>query len=515
MAKMNFSKYQMNIFNEVENGTTNLAINAVAGSGKTTTIVECCKRLRMNKFDVKFLAFNKSIVDELKLKIGNYADVSTLHSFGNSILKKINPKVETFNGKYTMMIREYVRDMDGQENNNFVAIVANTKKIFDLCRVNLIADTDLQAINNLIDEHNITILGSEVTIVRTLLKDCYNLQPVEKKNRRGDKYTAYEVDFTDMIVLPLFYRDFIPSYKIVFIDECQDLNTAQRELMLAAAKDGRFVAVGDRNQAINGFAGADCQSFDKIANIPNTKELPLSVNYRCGRAMIELAQQIVPAIEAHDNAIEGIVTHTNEIKLDMFQPNDMVLCRSAAPLVSVCLKLIKAGVTAIVKGKDIADNLIALIDKSKAKTIKGFTTYAELEKSKLARDIAKKDGITTEEAMETGRFVSYCDRIDCILAVGENVTNLEDVKKTLTEIFSDYNIKNAINLSTCHKSKGLESDRVMILLPNKLPLCWKGQKDWQYQQEMNLKYVALTRAKKELVIVDVELTDLLKVDFRK
>lgn len=515
MAKMNFSKYQMNIFNEVENGTTNLAINAVAGSGKTTTIVECCKRLHMDKFDVKFLAFNKSIVDELKVKIGNYADVSTLHSFGNSILKKVNPKVETFNGKYTMQIREYVRNLDGQDNNNFVAIVANTKKIFDLCRVNLIADTDLQAINNLIDEHNITILGSEVTIVRTLLKDCYKLQPVEKKNRRGDKYTAYEIDFTDMIVLPLFYRKFIPSYKIVFIDECQDLNTAQRELMLAAAKDGRFVAVGDRNQAINGFAGADCQSFDKIANIPNTKELPLSVNYRCGRAMIELAQQIVPAIEAHDNAIEGIVTHTNEIKLDMFQPNDMVLCRSAAPLVSMCLKLIKAGVTAIVKGKDIADNLIALIDKSKAKTIKGFTTYAELEKAKLARDIAKKDGITIAEAEETGRFVSYCDRIDCILAVGENVTNLEDVKKTLTEIFSDYNIKNAINLSTCHKSKGLESDRVVILLPNKLPLCWKGQKDWQYQQEMNLKYVALTRAKKELVIVDVELTDLLKVDFRK
>ena len=59
----------------------------------------------------------------------------------------------------------------------------------------------------------------------------------------------------------------------------------------------------------------------------------------------------------------------------------------------------------------------------------------------------------------------------------------------------------------------LESDRVVILLPNKLPLSWKGQKPWQFQQEMNLKYVALTRAKKELVFVDVELKDLLKVDF--
>ena len=504
MATMNFSQYQINIFNEVEHGHTNLAINAVAGSGKTTTIVECCKRLRMRKFDVKFLAFNKSIVDELKVKIGDYADVSTLHSFGFSVLKKVNPKVKTFNGKYTMAIRDYVRNFDGQENPNFVAIVNNTKKLFDLCRVNLIPDTDSNAIENIIDEHNITIFGSEKTIVRTLLKDCYTLDS-----------TNPEIDFTDMIVLPIYYKRFIPKYKIVFIDECQDLNTAQRELMLAAAASGRFVAVGDRNQAINGFAGADCESFDKIAHLPNTKELPLSVNYRCGRNMIALAQQIVPAIEPHKGAIEGIVTRVNEITLDTFQPNDMVLCRSAAPLVSVCLKLIKAGVTAIVKGRDIAENLIALIEKSKAKTIKGFTTWADNEKIKLAKDIAKKESITTEEAKETGRYVSYCDRIDCILAVGEHTSNLDDVKNTLNEIFSDNNIKNAINLSTCHKSKGLESDRVIILLPDKLPLCWKGQKEWQYQQEMNLKYVALTRAKKELVFVTLDIKDLLKVEFKR
>ena len=500
--KMTFSKYQTAIFSEVENGRTNLAINAVAGSGKTTTIVECCKRLHMSKYDVKFLAFNKSIVEELTMKIGNVADVSTLHSFGFSILRKVNPKVKTFNGKYTMQIRDYVRDLDGKDNNNFVAIVNAASKLFNLCRVNLLSENDTEAINNLCEEHNIVPLGSEITIVRTLLKDCYHLDSVKP-----------EIDFTDMIVLPLFYREFIPTYKVVFIDEAQDLNTAQRELMLAAAKNGRFVAVGDRNQAINGFAGADCESFDKIASQPNTKELPLSVNYRCGRNMIELAQQIVPAIEAHEGAIDGVVTNTNEMTLQLFQPNDMVLCRSAAPLVSLCLKLIKAGVTAIVKGKDIAEGLISLIEKSKAKTIKGFETWAENEKEKLARDIAKKEKITPEEARETGRFVSYCDRIDCILAVGEQTHDLEKVKDTLNEIFSDANIKNAVNLSTCHKSKGLESDRVIIVLPDKLPLSWKGQKAWQYQQELNLKYVALTRAKKELVFVDLDIKNFLKVDF--
>ena len=85
---MRYSKYQEEIFNEVEKGNSNLVINAVAGSGKTTTIVECCKRLSCERDNVKFLAFNKSIVQELESRIGSYADVSTMHAFALSIIKK-------------------------------------------------------------------------------------------------------------------------------------------------------------------------------------------------------------------------------------------------------------------------------------------------------------------------------------------------------------------------------------------------------------------------------------------
>jgi superfamily I DNA/RNA helicase len=105
------------------------------------------------------------------------------------------------------------------------------------------------------------------------------------------------------------------------------------------------------------------------------------------------------------------------------------------------------------------------------------------------------------------------DRMNCILTIGENVSKLDDVKAYIQQIFSDDKINNAVTLSTAHKSKGLESDRVVILLPEKLPLTWKHQLDWQYQQELNLKYVALTRAKKELVFADTSLADLLKVKF--
>ena len=61
-----------------------------------------------------------------------------------------------------------------------------------------------------------------------------------------------------------------------------------------------------------------------------------------------------------------------------------------------------------------------------------------------------------------------------------------------------------VTLSTVHKAKGLESDNVWIIVPNKLPLIFKDQKDWEFEQEMNLKYVAVTRAKKVLTFVDLD-----------
>ena len=70
-------------------------------------------------------------------------------------------------------------------------------------------------------------------------------------------------------------------------------------------------------------------------------------------------------------------------------------------------------------------------------------------------------------------------------------------------------------LSTAHKSKGLEANRVLILLPNKLSLTWQNQLDWQLKQELNLKYVALTRARKELVFIDLDEQSLLKAAITK
>ena len=499
--KIEYSSYQKDIFNEVENGHTNIAINAVAGSGKTTTIVMACKRLKLHERDVKFLAFNKLIAEELKERLKGYADVSTMHAFGLSILREVygGAHIKVDSWKCRKYVKENLYSLSSivtpsTDAAKVYGFCCNVDKLFALARVNLIQHGDVDALQRLCDEHNLITLFDEVKVVNILLADAYKMP------------ANFTIDYTDMIVLPLFHVEHIPHYKFVFIDECQDLNRAQRELMLQASKGGRFVAVGDRNQAINGFAGADCQSFDKISMQPHTTELPLSVNYRCGTSMIKLAKEIVPQIEAHNGAQRGEISHIKEFSTSMFGNSDMVICRTTAPLVGLCMKMIESGITAVVKGKDIAQDLKNIVEKSNARTMEELLDYLKSERQMLANTIKKDRKCSETEAKESGKYIAFDDRCKCI----ENICQYHTIKDVrhlngyINTIFSDDRMDNAVTLSTIHKAKGLEANKVFILLPNKLPLTWRGQLDWQLQQEINLKYVALTRARKELVFVDME-----------
>ena len=512
---MNYSDYQLDIFDEIENGNSNIAINAVAGSGKTTTIVAACKRLNEPSNRVCFLAFNKLIADELKVKLKGFAEVSTLHAFGFNVLKRIynfpeyHQYVKVDGWKIQKYVRNHVFELSSiitpsTDAAKVFSFSLNVQRLYDLARVNLIECDEKGKLRELCDEHNLITLFDEVNVVDILLGDAYKMPQ------------DLVIDYVDMIVLPLFHVEHIPHYKYVFIDECQDLNKAQRELMLNAAKGGRFIAVGDRNQAINGFAGADCASFDKIANIEDTIELPLSVNYRCGTNMIKLAQTIVPQIQAHKGAIDGKIIHVNRISKDLFKENDMVLCRTSAPLVGLCMKLIESGITAVVKGKDIAQSLKCIIDNANTNSIREVLEYLNNEKQKMIAVIKADRKCSDEEAKKTLKYQKLEDNCKCIENIClYSVKDAKDLKCYIDKMFTDDRVKNAVMLSTAHKSKGLEANRVLILLPNKLPLEYPNQKHWQEIQELNLKYVAITRARKELIFVDVTEQGLLKANLNE
>ena len=77
------SEYQEKIFDFIKNGSGNAVINAKAGSGKTSTIVESI-HLIPQKEKVLFVAFNKAIEQELSKRLQSYSNamIRTYHSLG-------------------------------------------------------------------------------------------------------------------------------------------------------------------------------------------------------------------------------------------------------------------------------------------------------------------------------------------------------------------------------------------------------------------------------------------------
>jgi hypothetical protein len=117
----------------------------------------------------------------------------------------------------------------------------------------------------------------------------------------------------------------------------------------------------------------------------------------------------------------------------------------------------------------------------------------------LVNNIAKKEKITIAEAEQSNLVQVMTDRIMTLEVLCVNCETGFDLVDKLEKIFSDNS--DGICLSTIHKSKGLEADRVFIIHEDLMP-SKHAVKDWEKEQEKNLMYVAYTRAKSVLGFID-------------
>jgi len=510
-----YSTYQLAVFDNVANGTGHTVVDAVAGSGKTTTIEAAVDHIPRG-LSTAFFAFNKDIAKVLGQRLaGKPVEVSTLHSYG---LKCVTRSL----GRLTIdeyRVHGFVEDLYSAEITRLEKAITETKDqaealrlqeqveaVDDRCRmliktvslsksalaldpaaidevmyrfgIELPEPTEEEAHEHDEEDDSVDVVEVDriafVQEVLGLLRRCYGTEDGK-------------IDFDDMVWLPVVRK--LPQRKFdrVFVDETQDLNAAQIELTLRAIKPGgRVLAVGDPRQAIYAFRGADERAFDNVMERLSATKLDLSICYRCSKAVVKKAQEIVPSIQAAPDAVDGAVTLVSREQMEEgAQPGDFILSRTNAPLIGLCMGFLRDGRRANIQGRDVGKTLASFVKKGgKSETVEALRDRVEgWAKKEIARLAAKK---RDTQAVE--------DRAACLIALSDGAAEVADVLARINDLFSDKSDGACITLSTTHKAKGLERDRVWLLRGTYLRR--------PEIEEQNLFYVACTRARHTLFLVD-------------
>ncbi len=465
-------------------GGSSLVLQARAGTGKTTTIKMAMEALRAafaggKAPKVLYLVFNKKNQVEAQEKLGGLATCLTLNSFGSRAV--VRAARTTLDGQACYGILNEVESGLAKKDHLDSEGRANMVKLLSLSR-------------------QLMVEGRE-GLVNTALDFGLGPDDEEKFQRFIDiaarcmRLLANEerciIDFDDQVWLPVYHDLRVDQYDIVFVDESQDLSPAKLALALKAVrKGGVFAAVGDDRQAIYGFAGADPDSLPRIIRETGASVLPLTVTRRCPKAVVAVARQYVGDYTAHEEAPEGHVSSVAAGKLpSMLQPGDTVVSRTNAPLVALCLSLLAAGTSAKVLGRaDVAEGLKKLISKAKTDdlgdALHWVSDWAEREIVKLSKAGRKE---ATIEAVQ--------DKVACLEALSTGCDSVAALLARIDRLFTDAEEGRLVLLTSTHKAKGLEWDRVYVLADT-----YRANKSADIQEE-NLLYVAITRAKKELVLV--------------
>lgn len=481
--------------------TSHLALRARAGTGKTSTILIGVDEYAAVNPDAEILvcAYNKAIADEVgeKLVAAGHTDwrkvqASTVHSMGWGLVRfALRLTKDAIDDKKVRKLVEASNLRACQVYGPQVGALVRYAKQAGVGFFNDLPIGDVKVWHDLADHFDVNGLDdtSEAEEVVEAAQEIY----------RQSLNATDAVDFDDMILWPLIKNLRVKFTKdLIFVDEYQDTSRARQALVRKFLRpgSGRLVIVGDDRQAIYGFSGADASAMSRGITEMGATVLPLSVTWRCPKAVVALARRLVPDIEAAETAIDGQVLRVEKLPDDLVA-GDAILCRNTAPLITEAYRLIRAGKPAKVEGRAIGEGLKALATRWKVSTVDALLNRLEVFKDReIQKAMAKGNEAKAEEVT---------DRVDTLVEIAKactlaQKTRVADVLEFIDRLFAD-GATGAIILATYHRSKGREWDRVLLLEHDARCPSRAARQDWQKDQEKNLAYVAFTRAKQTLVFV--------------
>lgn len=468
----------------------NAVVNALAGSGKTSTAIWAIEAAPEDR--IILCAFNKRIAEELAERLTNpRAEAKTLHALGYAIVRRYWPNVRV-EGKREWKLAERAAGAQAPEAIiGMVSRLAQRLKETEPFPASMdIVEGVAYACEAVPDDEWADAGWGVPEVCRAAIKS------MELARERTS-----EISYSDMLYLPLAHKWATGTYDLVVVDEAQDMSKTQLMLAQKLCRDGgRICVIGDNFQTVYSFRGAGTDTMERLKSSLAAAETGLTVTFRCPKVVVRRAQQIVPDYSCPEDAPEGVLGAARVQELhERVAEGDVVLSRTNAPLAGVCLSLLRAGIKSRIEGRDIGAGLLALVKKWKsATTVDKFLDRLQVWEEREVKRAEKRD--------DDAKVSLVRDQAETLRALSDGLTSIRELTTRIENLFADSQNGDRDHFVVCssiHRGKGLEWNRVFLLeytlYPNRNRRATAGLPD--PQEEKNLEYVAVTRAKRELVSV--------------
>lgn len=462
------------ILKAVRETTANLIVNARAGAAKTTSL-----RLIAEAVDCETLclAFNKKIAMELQERMPAHVTASTLNSLGHRAIGKfLGKRLSVKSNKMYGLFADYLdrcQDVEFRDHlrENFTDILQTLEEAKTSGYTpDAYGFKPLVSAHYFYDNCDYICTEAERDLIDKLLSESL------RQALNG------LIDFNDQILLSACMSSIsFPTQPLTMVDEAQDLSPLNHAMIKKVVRGKRLIAVGDEAQAIYGFRGASAKSMQILASMFDMVPLSLTVCFRCDQEIVRNAQWRAPDMHWAEGAALGSVSNPPTWSAEDIQDGDAIICRNNAPLFPIAVQLLRAGKRPEMAAGDIFNK----IEKVLSKLGKNMFRSSE-ECLGVLKEQAEKEG----EKKRDAKLIQ--EVYQCATFFVKETTNLGEALELYNKIKTR---KGSILLSTGHRSKGREWDRVWFLDQFLI-----GDED----QERNVQYVIETRCRHALMYVTAE-----------
>lgn len=274
-----------------------LLILAGAGSGKTRTITyriaHMVKEVGISPYKILAVTFTNKAAKEMKERVEDLVGeeakrvmISTFHSFGLRLLRVYGDRLG-YNSNFT------IYDTDDQKRvvkNIMKDLVIKDKSLKESLVVFIISKLKEDEISP--DEYENTEKYNENGKIIAEIYRRYN--SVLKSNNAMD-FSDILVNTNRILEIPDILNKVQDKFQYIMVDEYQDTNNIQYKIVNKIAKKyGNICVVGDENQSIYGFRGANIQNilnFEK--DYPDATVVKLEENYRSTSVILDAANAVI------------------------------------------------------------------------------------------------------------------------------------------------------------------------------------------------------------------------------